>query len=336
MFKEYIHYEDLTNSQKLEIDKFEKDTSYKYENILCSLCLGQNHKILFNNERHGIKQKTVMCDDCGLLFANPRLDYQSSQSFYNSDTYRKIYWNNKLKSENDFYNEVCMEIESYEFSPPKKVNFSKWHKNLYLDFICEEVKDFRTVFDIGCGKGIKLLDFKNLGKEVEGIEPSEILNKCHKKYQINSTKGFIGDLKGKYDLVIIAHVLEHLHNIDESIKRIQEATNKYLFVEVPGHIENIQSIQNAHNYYFSFNTLNYFIQNNKFKLIKMDYARDSEFIFALYKKTEENNFFSYDRGLEKKLIRKIKLKYQFKYFVLKILRFFKIEKLTKKIYNKIR
>ena len=336
MFKEFIHYQPLSGFQKKEINKFKKDLSYKYENIDCPLCSNKNHKILFDNERHGIKQKTVMCLNCGLVFLNPRMDYESTKQFYNSDIYRLIYSKDSDKDKSNFYTSVCKEIEDYKFTPPKLPNFTKYYANLYLDFIYQERQDFKNICDIGCGKGLKLLDFKNLDKKVFGVDPSKILNKCHKKYHINSKVGFIDDIEGSYDLVLITHVLEHLHNIDEAIKKIEKITKKYLFIEVPGHVKKLQSIQNAHNFYFSFNTLNHFVQNNKFRLIKMDYARDSEFIFALFEKTEKKNNFTFSYDVEKKFIDKIMIKYQFKYVVLKILKFFYIEKIVKKIFNMAR
>ena len=54
--------------------------------------------------------------------------------------------------------------------------------------------------------------------------------------------------------------------LGKSINSILE--NKIL--EVPSHIKKLQSIQNAHNFYFSINTLNYFLLNSKFKLINLD------------------------------------------------------------------
>jgi len=336
MFKEYIHYQELSNFQKKEVDQFETNLSYKYEKIDCPLCYNKNHKILFENERHRIKQKTVMCLNCGLMFSNPRMDYQSAKYFYSSDTYRLIYGKIDAENERDIYSNTCAEIENYKFKSPKVPDFTKYYTNLYLDFIYQQRQDFKSVCDIGCGKGIKLLDFKNLGKEVLGIEPSKIFHECHKKYHINSKVGFIDNIDGFYDLVLISHVLEHLHAIDETIKKIEKITKKYLFIEVPGHINKLQSIQNAHNFYFSFNTLNHFIENNKFKLIKMNYAKDSEFILALYEKTEKKNNYTFDYKAETQLVNKIILKYHLKYIVLKILKFFNIENFFRKIFNKLK
>lgn len=135
---------------------------------------------------------------------------------------------------------------------------------------------------------------------------------------------------------MLTHVFEHLKNLEKIVNHLHEITKKYLFIEVPGHIKKLQSIQNAHNYYFSLNTLNHFFLNNKFKLIKIDYARDNEFIFALYKKIEEKSNFVFNKTLEKKIIRDISRKYFFKYILIKILKIIRIEEIARNFYNKLK
>ena len=112
--------------------------------------------------------------------------------------------------------------------------------------------------------------------------------------------------------------------------------NKYLFIEVPGHIKKLQSIQNAHNYYFSLNTLNYFFLNNRFKLVKIDYARDNEFIFALYEKPDQKLDIMFDKALELRIVRNITRKYIFKNIIIKILKIIKIEKNVIEFYSKLK
>jgi len=134
---------------------------------------------------------------------------------------------------------------------------------------------------------------------------------------------------------MLNHVFEHLTNLKKYVHLLHNVTKKYLFIGVPGHVTKLQSIQNAHNYYFSLNTLNYFFLNNKFKLIKIDYARDNEFIFALYKKSDEVVNIMYDKNSELKIVRNITIKYFFKYIIIKILKIIKIEKIVRNFYLKL-
>ena len=185
-------------------------------------------------------------------------------------------------------------------------------------------------------KGKKLIDFNFLGKKTYGIEPSKIYHKAHNNYSLNTKLGFIKDVKQKFDLVILSHVLEHLTDLKKNITHLYDITNKYIFIEVPGNVNKLQSIQNAHNYYFSINTLNYFFLNNKFKLIKIEYAKDNNFLFALYEKTEIKSNFMFNKTSELRIAKKITRNYIFKYIIIKILRLIGIANITKKFILLIR
>lgn len=338
MFREYIYLTDLSSSQIEAVKKFNNNLDIQYEKMItCEICSSKQFKVLFNNDRYGIRQKTCVCKNCGLMFSNPRMTKRSNKLFYNSDLYRLIYEPSvKNIDKEELFKSTLKEMRDYKPSFPKKPVFNNYYSNLYFDFINNEIKDFETVLDIGCGKGKKLVDFKSIGKKTCGIEPSEVYHKVHSELGLNSKIGFIEDVKDKSDLVLLTHVFEHLSDLKKNANLLCNITNKYLFIEVPGHINKLQSIQNAHNYYFSLNTLNYFFLNNKFKLIKIDYARDNEYIFALYKKTDKKSEMMFDKVSELKIVSKIIRKYFFNYIITKTLKFLKIERVLRNFYSKIK
>ncbi len=264
MFKEYLHLVNLTSFQKDQVKKFKNDPNIEYKKInSCEICKSSKFSTLFINDRYGINQKTCVCDECGFMFLNPRMKDKSIQYFYHSDLYRLIYSGDTVCSEEKLFSETLSQIKEYKPSAPKKPNFNTHNGNLYFDFILNEITEFETVLDVGCGKGRKLIDFNSIGKKAYGIEPSKTYHKVHAELGLNSKIGFINDIKEKYDLVTLSHVFEHLTDLKNNVEALHNITKKYLFIEVPGHIKKLQSIQNAHNYYFSLNTLNYFFLNNK-------------------------------------------------------------------------
>lgn len=339
MFKEYIYLRNLSSSQSRQIKDFNNNPKIQYEQLTnCEICESKNISILFNNDRYGINQKTSICNECGFMFSNPRMTEISAEYFYNSDLYRSIYdGDDKSLDLNKMYQNTIIELKDYKPSIPKKPDFKYYYPNLYYDFINSEINDFESVLDIGCGPGKKLMDFNFIKKKTFGIEPSKTYHRVHRELGLNTRVGFIKDIKEKenYDLVMLNHVFEHLTNLKKYAHLLHNVTKKYLFIGVPGHITKLQSIQNAHNYYFSLNTLNYFFLNNKFKLIKIDYARDNEFIFALYKKSDEVVNIMYDKNSELKIVRNITIKYFFKYIIIKILKIIKIEKIVRNFYLKL-
>ena len=192
MFKEYIYTKETTDFTKLKVKEFNNNPIFTYEKFECEICSSKKFKTFFTNDRYEINQDTGICLNCGFFFSNPRLSNQSSKLFYNLDYYRMIYQKSKIFYDNDlFYNDTLNTVKNHKFIEPKKPNFDYYYKNLYFDFINYYIKDFKTVLDIGCGKGLKLMDFKTLGKEVYGIEPSQTYNKVHNKMGINSKVGFI-------------------------------------------------------------------------------------------------------------------------------------------------
>ena len=105
---------------------------------------------------------------------------------------------------------------------------------------------------------------------------------------------------------------------------------------MPGHVKKLQNIQNAHNYYFSLNTLNYFFLNNNFELVNIDYARDNEFIYAIYKKADQKKTIMFNKKSELKMVKNIIRKYTLKYIIIKILKVIKIEKTVKEFYSNLK
>lgn len=343
MIKEYIYYENLSHSQIELVKNFNNNSEINYEIIICEICNSKDFKTLFNNDRYGINQKTCYCNQCGFVFSNPRMSKESASIFYNSDTYRLLYSDDKSFTDDGktftkemLYKSTLEKLRQHQPSLPKKPNFQEYYEKLYFDFINNEINNYETVLDIGTGKGEKLIDFGFIGKKVEGIEPSKTYNKVHLELGLNSRVGLLEDINKQYDLVLLTHVFEHLTNLDEVVNKLSNITKRYLFIEVPGHVVNLQSIQNAHNYYFSLNTINYFILKNKFKLIKIDYARNNEFIFALYEKTKKNSKYDFNYNLEKKIIKSIHRKYLIKYFLIKLLKLSKTEKIVRFFYNRLK
>ncbi len=124
--------------------------------------------------------------------------------------------------------------------------------------------------------------------------------------QIKVEQGFINNLEDKYDLIVLKHVFEHLYNPPKDLEKIRSHTNKYLFIEVPGNSRRLASIQNAHNFYFTENTLHKIITKAGFNIISTERCKETEFIFSLYEKSKEINInFEYSYSNEVKKIKKI-------------------------------
>jgi len=307
----------LTDKQSAEVKNFNKDKKIFLEFINCINCNLSNFKKLYSNDRNGINQQTVLCNNCGLVYSNPRMTKETLNYFYSSNIYREIY-----ESSSDFeYNFQERKADIKKDNSMINPNFTKYYPKLFFDFINSLNVDYESVCEIGAGFGNYLMYFKNIGKNVCGIEPSKVLANIAKNNNLNIKEGFLNDLNSTYDLIFLRHVFEHLHNPLKDLKKIRNHTNKYLFLEVPGNIKRLASIQNAHNFYFTKNTLNKIVLNAGFDLVSIKHCKETEFIFALYKKNDNQNpKFEYSYTKEIRFIKKTYRNDNIRFIIIRMLK----------------
>jgi 2-polyprenyl-3-methyl-5-hydroxy-6-metoxy-1,4-benzoquinol methylase len=202
-------------------------------------------------DRHGIPHKMVICKDCGLMRANPRMTAESYTEFYDKE-YRKIYRehtidNDDLEQTTDFLGHIQGGMSILEFAD-------------YFD-----IKK-KVVVDIGCNMGGHLLSFKEAGSEVYGVDYDSISVEYGKSKGLNLTVGNIDEMKLldiKADIIIMNHVLEHCLDLRKELDDIKSilSPDGVLFLGVPGIYSwptNSHLIwQNAHVWQFTADTLEY-------------------------------------------------------------------------------
>lgn len=262
-----------------------KNGEYKLEEVSCNLCGSYKKRILFRSDRYGIEQDTVICVECGLVYCSPRLTSNSIEKFYRSDEYRNIYEGESIREIflNRYKNAVNYKPDS--FNPYKYTELS------FIDFLNEIDIVYNSVCEIGTGGGTNLIPFKMMDKEIIGLDYSKKLISLGRKMGINIFQGSIEDIGKPYDLVILVHVLEHFLNPIEQIKKLGKSVNRYLFIEVPGIINKVPSLQNAHFYYFSINTLFSCVCKAGFKIVDYRIIDSNNYIMALFEKSNDSVYY---------------------------------------------
>lgn len=230
--------------------------TYKLESCKC-LCGCDNATIIAETDRYGFSLKTAICKDCGILRTNPRLDQNSLKEFYVKE-YQDLYFNTA----------TC--------GIPVHFNAQRTNGLYIKDFIESHHKDFklngRTVLEIGCSAGGILEPFLKAGATVRGYD----FNDSYLEYgrgvdkNLDLRHGGIDDIRNihdRFDLIIMNHVLEHMHDPKEAIQAAGKLLKDggILYLSVPS-IKNAQyynsptrsylgSLHIAHLYYFSRNSL---------------------------------------------------------------------------------
>lgn len=231
------------------------------EKVKCAVCNSDNYEVFIESKdyrykRHGVKFRLVKCNDCGLLYLNPRPSSKEIAKFYPEE-----YFDTK-------FGFLGKQINSL-FSKLDKSNLKKYKKK-------------GKILDLGCGAGNFLFEMKKQNFETFGVDIStRACNIAEKK----GIKVFNKDLKSChfpdnfFDIVTLWHVFEHLHNPDFTLKEIYRILkiDGLLVIEVP----NAKSLSfdlfkrycfhldlPRHLYQWSPETLEKIVNKNNFKVLK--------------------------------------------------------------------
>lgn len=154
-----------------------------------------------------------ICNACGMVYMNPRLNTEATLAFYNSQA-------------NEIYNEDKFHTVSASTSMDDKINFE--NLQLIVKHIDEKGQEGslkgNRVLEIGCAKGYFLNRAKEFGAEVVGVE----LNQGN----FEMAKRLLGDnvydrdlielnLPGEsFDVIYTRDVIEHIHDPMPFLKEV--------------------------------------------------------------------------------------------------------------------
>jgi|SRR3972149_4561053 len=231
---------------------------------LCSICcneLDSYSKVIYKDSRH----KYVVCGACGFVCQNPG---------YNKEYYKNLGYDTQHN-----YIEHAMNRAKYIF------NFIQY--NL---MITNYKRDTIDILDIGCGRGgvlyylgISMKHFyNNVHLDAITLHEDDYNNKHH---SINMSVLDIEDEidvfvktqpTRKYDLIIMSHVLEHLHDPGKALRQIKEKLLEpfgQIYIEVPSfyrvEVRAKKVFVPVHISYFTETSLNNLLLLCGFKTIKV-------------------------------------------------------------------
>jgi len=275
---------DLDYKQKITKIKILTDFNkniLKWENNKCR-CSFNEDLILSMRDRRGFNVRTVLCMNCGLIRADPRISEETIEIFYEK------YYRNLVPI---LHNEIGENLISATYNKENK------HGKKVLEFIKRNTSlKNGLIFDFGAGTGGMLEIFKNAGFEIFGVDLNERFLNYGLKKGLNLKKGSINELKNyskKANLIIASHILEHMHSLDKYLRKLWECLEDdgYLYVELPGFYNVHKSYKNflpffliEHFYYFTLLTLSKVLGENSFKLIA-----GNETISALFQKSSKKH-----------------------------------------------
>jgi len=252
----------FTQTQKDSIAKFNQlveSGSLSFEEKDCP-CGHSEFREISKIERHGLRQRTVLCKNCGLMMSNPCLTNESFQFFYSTDIYRTLY-------EQPNYVELA------------KTLLSNNHCKYLFNDLSPLLKGNTNlnVLEFGCGGGWNLIHFSKAGYKVVGYDYSPNLTSVGRTYGLDLREGTIGDIVGEYDVIIMNHVIEHFTDLLGSMRAIIKHLKPggIIYAGVPN-MDNygFEQLQNAHVYYFTPQTFKFYMGCCGLKSIKFGPAQE--------------------------------------------------------------
>jgi SAM-dependent methyltransferase len=160
----------------------------------------------------------------------------------------------------------------------------KWMIAIQRKMAEHHLQKNKRILEIGCGEGILLAELSTLGFDVTGIEPSRSASRRAAQRGLKVLNGSFPETnpEGKFDLVIMSQVLEHIFDIEtfiESLKSLTSAEN-LLFTQTNfrGLIPRFLGQQwyawvpDQHYWHFTLKGLTKILSRHNFELVDYKYS----------------------------------------------------------------
>lgn len=161
----------------------------------------------------------VQCNSCSLKFTNPRPTAENIHKYYESSAY-------------DSHKKKGSGLTDSIYNVARKFAL-----NGKLNLINSLQTDKGKLLDVGCGTGLFLDVCAKDGWSVVGVENNENAKLIAKS---NSQALIVDDInalekKKEFDIITLWHVLEHLHDLTETLKNLKRILRKNgsLIIAVP-------------------------------------------------------------------------------------------------------
>jgi len=187
--------------------------------IKCQLCSTVEKNVISQFDRRGKPLVTVHCTGCGIVTNDPIPDQETLTQFY-AKHYRKEY--------------------KGAAKPRKRQVWRNFGRTLrHFRTFSDVYRDVRSTIDIGAGSGEFLYLAQASGIAARGVEPNiDYAGYCRDDLGLDVRTGRLEDFdfsSERFDLIRLSHVLEHLPQPVETLKRLRDmlADKGMLYVEVP-------------------------------------------------------------------------------------------------------
>ena len=237
--------------------------------VHCPLCASDRSQPFNRIEFRGRRVENRLCSDCGLVFQSPCMTEEEAAVFYQAE-YRRLY-------------------QGDENPIAKDVKRQSARAESLIGFIQPNISRVSRFLDIGCSAGIILLRFQeSYGCQIVGIEPGEAYRNYAAQQGIK-VYATLPELEAaaeeKFDLICMAHVLEHLGDPVGYLAHLRESLlfpQGRLLIEVPNLYAH-DSFEPAHLVAYSPHSLAQTVEKAGYEIINLErHGRPRSALLPLY------------------------------------------------------
>lgn len=235
----------------------------------CPLCQDTRHEVFEVTNFRGLEIVNQICTACGFVFQSPRMTADELDDFYARE-YRQLY-------------------QEDEGPTSKDLKIQNDRAKSLLQFVRSYLPDVVRHLDIGCSAGTLLKTFQDdYGCQAVGVEPGI----SYRRY--TQAQGFDVypdisqldlDMGGRFDLISMSHVLEHMTDPVDYLIELQEnflTESGFLLLEVPNLFFH-DSFETAHMSAFSAHTLKEALKRSGYSVIAaMQHGKPRSKLLPLY------------------------------------------------------
>ena len=264
----------------------------KHTNRLCPICHSNNRSLikrinfsLFEGHPMQGGYDLVQCKDCSFIFADTKVTQAELDNYYSN----------------------LSKYESKEISTGG--GYNDYDRNRLIDtakyISCKFEDKAIAIADVGCAIGGLLEQLRNEGfNNITGIDPSiSCVNITKNEKGINCLHASLFNLDetfGKFDVVILSHVWEHILDLEAALKSIEKILkpNGCIYVECPNamNYKNLihapyQEFNTEHINHFStssfynfFGSRGYDLIDTGIRIMKIANNNDYDAVYSLFRK----------------------------------------------------
>jgi SAM-dependent methyltransferase len=221
----------------------------------CPLCGSAQSSPFDRRIFRGQLVSNQLCTGCGLVYQSPRKSDEELSGFYEQE-YRQLY-------------------QGSSGPGGKDLAVQRLRAEVLFSFAQDQISKVDHYLDIGCSAGLLMQRFKlGYGCPTVGVEPGEAYRSYARQQGLTifaTLDDLIASDPPKFDLVSMAHVLEHIPDPVEYLLHLHEdllAANGWLLIEVPNLYAH-DCFEIAHLVSYSPHTLTQTLQKSGFEVVTL-------------------------------------------------------------------